>query len=375
MEFVPATATDKRSDLLQWLDSQLPRASQARNILKEIVKTNDTSVYSIYASYDGNDPQSIALLSRRATPSDVIRMQIVFHASDMLSLETRNEIAQAVAGMVLSEETHNNTPMDMKSISNIFTNSGFTADNQSDTKSSGCCSTTTATSNCSSSCSTQKSTTCNGKSKSCNSFDKEKIEILFAALDASWVDLFKSVFESQQHKSEWINNCPLYFLPETTANVPKLSTTTVADKYKVRKLLPSDAEAVNNNWPYNYDGSLSYLTSLITNHTSTGVFDTSTTPETLVGWVLTYSHGAIGIMHIMDAHRRQGLGLHIATIHLKEWVKENWTCEAFCYIVEENIASISLYQGKLGFQKDRDMAWALFTPKKSSCTSKKMCCS
>jgi L-amino acid N-acyltransferase YncA len=77
----------------------------------------------------------------------------------------------------------------------------------------------------------------------------------------------------------------------------------------------------------------------------------------LVGWGLVYDYGAVGLMHVMEEHRRRGLARWIAIVLLKKWISaDQFKGPPFCYIVDSNVASINLFKS-LGFINKADVSW------------------
>ena len=115
----------------------------------------------------------------------------------------------------------------------------------------------------------------------------------------------------------------------------------------------NDAVLVNSEWPFKSEDSEIFVKHLLELYPSSGI---TTESGQLCGWVLTYPYGAIGIMHVMPEFRRRGLAKAIVAHHIEKWTVYGWGCQPFCYIVDDNSASKSLFEA-LDFQTVGDIMW------------------
>jgi ribosomal protein S18 acetylase RimI-like enzyme len=124
--------------------------------------------------------------------------------------------------------------------------------------------------------------------------------------------------------------------------------------YRLRPLLPSDAEFVDSRWPYRSKKSLVMIQKQIIadnlNATRTG-YSTCLGIEhhgKLIACIMRHRNGSVGILHVDEEHRRRRLGevlLASATTALQQNKDP-----AFAFILDGNTASESLFT-KLGWSK------------------------
>ena len=96
------------------------------------------------------------------------------------------------------------------------------------------------------------------------------------------------------------NLASLMYLPEDVV----LPATPSGDGLAVRRLLPSDAEYINDRWPHRGPQSTPMMKYQIETWMSFGVVDNGT----LVGWVMETEYGGFGVLHCEESHRRRGIG-------------------------------------------------------------------
>lgn len=81
--------------------------------------------------------------------------------------------------------------------------------------------------------------------------------------------------------------------------------------FKESRLKSSDTELVDRHWPFGGDNGSSYIERMIEGHPSTCLRPATSEDENScqppVAWILAYPYGAIGSLHVLDAHRRKGL--------------------------------------------------------------------
>lgn len=123
-------------------------------------------------------------------------------------------------------------------------------------------------------------------------------------------------------------------------------------QYRFQKLSVSDAELINSHWLYKDEGSLGMIQELIAMYCPEGIF----LGGSLVSWCLIYSYGALGIMHTIEEHRRNGLAECLLHRILIIWKDLKWGCAPYCYIDDSNSNSTQLF-AKLGFVRERDCSW------------------
>ena len=119
---------------------------------------------------------------------------------------------------------------------------------------------------------------------------------------------------------------------------------------ETRALTVDDVPLIIEHAHYKQFLSEEYLTQRITNSHSAGIdFDGN-----LAAWGMTHDDGSIGVVHVMDGHRRKGYGKEVV-ISLVHKIRESGKIP-FAQIEKSNIASLWLFE-KLGFVMDRQLTW------------------
>ncbi|XP_017471422.1 PREDICTED: uncharacterized protein LOC108362789 [Rhagoletis zephyria] len=114
--------------------------------------------------------------------------------------------------------------------------------------------------------------------------------------------------------------------------------------FTLRRLEKTNAELVNSLWPHREPGSVALVELLITYNDSVGVFDNA---GNLVAWCLILPMGALGLLQVLDTHKRMGFG-NLAVRHMSKLVSAKGL-EVTAPVVFQNVASRSLFK-KLGFK-------------------------
>ena len=110
----------------------------------------------------------------------------------------------------------------------------------------------------------------------------------------------------------------------------------------------TDAVIIASKWPYTDSCSERYIEFVIDNMTTVCVRDDS---RALVGWMLQYTSGAMGMLHVLDGHRRLGLGKYMVQKLCRKLLDKGET--AYSYIPLGNTASEKLHES-VGFRKADD---------------------
>lgn len=140
----------------------------------------------------------------------------------------------------------------------------------------------------------------------------------------------------------WILSCQRLYLPEKV-KLPRHDIHT-------EPLTPDDAEHIYNNSDYKQYTSFGYIATQIRNGSGLGVRYNSV----LVGWILTHDDGALGMLHVLNEHRRKGIARGLVVEMIKEVTSKGLT--PFTYVEPENCPSMSLVKN-LGFVEDRMVHW------------------
>lgn len=112
-----------------------------------------------------------------------------------------------------------------------------------------------------------------------------------------------------------------------------------------------DTETINNLWPHSRPGSNEFIERLIRLSLNVGVYDEK---NNLVGWCLTLTVGALGLLQVQESHKRMGLG----SLLVKAMAKMNAEkgIDILAPVVEDNAASRGMFK-KLGFQEIDKINW------------------
>ncbi|XP_034473652.1 uncharacterized protein LOC117781045 [Drosophila innubila] len=119
----------------------------------------------------------------------------------------------------------------------------------------------------------------------------------------------------------------------------------------LRSLDTEDILTVNNLWRYGTEYTVKFIRRLILYNVSVGAFDTD---GKLVACCLRLPIGALGVLHVLDSHRRLGLGSLMVRCLAKKISKLG--DEVLAPVVKENIASRKMFE-KLGFQMIDYIYW------------------
>ncbi|XP_053961443.1 uncharacterized protein LOC128865294 [Anastrepha ludens] len=118
----------------------------------------------------------------------------------------------------------------------------------------------------------------------------------------------------------------------------------VPQGYTLQRLETKHAELVNSLWPHREPGSIALVELLITYNDSVGVFDGT---GNLVAWCLILPMGCLGLLQVLDTHKRMGFG-NLAIRHMSKLIAARGL-EVTAPVVFQNVASRSLFK-KLDFK-------------------------
>lgn len=118
----------------------------------------------------------------------------------------------------------------------------------------------------------------------------------------------------------------------------------------LRNLIPTDAYAIQKLHEYSDYTDIDYVKMRI--HLGVGIGIEK--DGELIGWGLTHDDGAIGFVYVLPEYRGQGLASAIV-VSIIQQLKEN-NLPIYCHIEEDNLASITLFEG-LGFVKENRIRW------------------
>jgi len=233
-------------------------------------------------------------------------------------------------------------------------------------------------------------------------------KVCIKAMDSIQYEPITAGLESFGIKLMWTENCGFY----TKSQSQSLSRAQIdlPEGFQEIELTSHDsyAEIVNDTWKYKSPTSLNMIKLMLKSHKSAAIaiapqaeaqaeaqaqaqaaieeednrFIDKTRqkplelPE-LVGWILSYDDGAIGMLYIKEQFRRQGLAKTVVKLLLRkklnilEQQQQQQQLQQqqllhvkgidydYCYIVNGNEASENLFKS-LGFQRVSDCAWKGF---------------
>jgi 8-oxo-dGTP diphosphatase len=164
----------------------------------------------------------------------------------------------------------------------------------------------------------------------------------FAATSTSLVPAVRRVLRKRGRRLNWVSPCFLYVLDSGPSSL-------VIDRsHRVARLKPGDARLIVNFWPHGRNAD--YIRWRI----MTGPTCAIRRRGRLVAWALTHADGAMGILHVLDEFRGQGMARSITTALAERCRKAG--LQPFLYIVKRNNASIRLTES-MGFKRHAIVAW------------------
>lgn len=128
------------------------------------------------------------------------------------------------------------------------------------------------------------------------------------------------------------------------AKIPSVS------RYPIAPLTVDDARYVYENSEYQSVTSPEYIHERIRQGPSAGI---SVAGE-LVAWTMTHDDGAVGFLHVLEAHRRKGYS-YALTLYMCHKLRVQGKMP-YVHIEETNTRSMNLAT-KVGFVKDRRVHW------------------
>nr|NP_609173.2 uncharacterized protein Dmel_CG12560, isoform B [Drosophila melanogaster]AAF52589.2 uncharacterized protein Dmel_CG12560, isoform B [Drosophila melanogaster]ABM92801.1 IP09231p [Drosophila melanogaster]AOQ14933.1 CG12560-PB [synthetic construct] len=120
----------------------------------------------------------------------------------------------------------------------------------------------------------------------------------------------------------------------------------------LQHLTIEDAEIINENWPHNKPGSIDFVRSLIKYNINLGAYDDK---GKLVAWCLRLPIGSLGLLQVLESHKRLGLG----SLLVKSMAKKISAAgdQVLAPVVTKNTPSRSMFE-KLGFRAIDNTYWA-----------------
>ena len=172
--------------------------------------------------------------------------------------------------------------------------------------------------------------------------------ITFAALDRRLLQPLTAALAAKEYERTWHSPCGLY--RATGAASPITATSTM------RPLRESDAPLVNDRWTYKSETTLEERVIPMI-RSGVGCVGVESESGVLCGWVLRYQDGPLGMLWVEEAHRRKGYARRLIERARADLEAQGRPC--FCYIVDGNVASETLFKGA-GWERVADADWVGF---------------
>ncbi|XP_017086430.2 uncharacterized protein LOC108118323 [Drosophila eugracilis] len=128
-------------------------------------------------------------------------------------------------------------------------------------------------------------------------------------------------------------------------------TTEVPSGITLLNLALEDAETINEIWPHRGPNSIKFVRSLIKFNVNLGAYDDN---GKLVAWCLRLPIGSLGLLQVLESHKRLGLG----SLLVKSMAKKISALgdQVTAPVVNKNTASKSMFE-KIGFHKIDSSYW------------------
>ena len=113
----------------------------------------------------------------------------------------------------------------------------------------------------------------------------------------------------------------------------------LAESYQQCELSTTDAKTLDENFRFAGQGSLEYIRFHIENFPSVGIRDKE---GNLVAWELTYFTGNMGMLYVVEGHRRKGLAKFMICKLAQKHIKSGR--RVFSSVDETNALSLKIHQ-------------------------------
>jgi GNAT superfamily N-acetyltransferase len=162
----------------------------------------------------------------------------------------------------------------------------------------------------------------------------------FAATSGELVPAVRQALRKRGRKLNWVSPCYLYVLEPDRLVIDRT--------HCVEYLRPVDARLIAEYWPHGRNAD--YIRWRI----RTGPSCAIRRDGKLVAWAITHGDGAMGILHVLDEYRGQGMARSITTALAERCLQVG--LQPFLYIVKKNNASVNLTES-MGFRRHSVVAW------------------
>jgi ribosomal protein S18 acetylase RimI-like enzyme len=153
-----------------------------------------------------------------------------------------------------------------------------------------------------------------------------------------------SPFVKELHRRypvEWEKACRIFAVPPEWVAPPTVDVPT-------EPIRPADAGKVARLWPHSHE--VSYIQYRIERAPSVAVY----IRDKLAAFTLIHGDGSMGILHVMEKYRNEGLA-QLVSVRLIEIMRKRGD-EPWCAIVVENRPSLNLSR-KMGFREVFKASW------------------
>ncbi|KAH8409366.1 hypothetical protein KR222_001793, partial [Zaprionus bogoriensis] len=122
---------------------------------------------------------------------------------------------------------------------------------------------------------------------------------------------------------------------------------------QLRSLRVEDASTINDIWPHRSEGSVEFVKLLIVQNVSVGAYDEK---GKLIAWCLRLPLGSLGLLQVLESHKRLGLG-NLLVRYLSKQISALGD-EVLAPVITENTPSRKMFE-KLGFQQIDYVYWTV----------------
>lgn len=177
-------------------------------------------------------------------------------------------------------------------------------------------------------------------------------QVTFAALDERLLPALQRALATRNHTEQWRSPCGMWV---NTAPALRGLEPPAPAGCTLRRLRLADAPLCDARWVYRSDSSEAMIARCIGRELGCVGAERD---GALVGWILRYEDGALGMLHVEPEARRLGLGrclVHAASAELAVAATPR-----FCYIVSDNVASEGLFASQ-HWSRVADVLWVGFS--------------
>lgn len=181
--------------------------------------------------------------------------------------------------------------------------------------------------------------------------------VTFAALHRPLLDPLAEELSSRHGLTlSWHERCGLYMPARRDDGLTSPALPVLPPGARIRELRADDGELINSCWAYRSETSLSRVREIVSSGRP-GCLGVETDDGRLVGWMVCYEDGALGMLHVEDSMRRRGYAR--ALLAHAQVALQACGAPCFAYIVDTNAPSRALFNS-LGWERVADADWVGF---------------